>query len=363
LKQGRIDQNYVSFRADAGFALAAGFSNPYRIDGGPMNTRSTSISRRTSLIALAMSAALIPIAFQNCAEPLPDLAQYTSPSQSDAEALPLILSTSADLIDPSQNAQLTAEGGISPYTFAVTSGGGSVNSTGLFSPPNNAVTCVIEVTDAKGTKASKSISVVTSLTVSNTPSAPSVTDFVTVNAAGGSPPYAVTIISGTGTINGTTFSPAASPGSSNLRITDNTGQVRMLTITTTAPAITPVYRFDYNGEMFFSTKADGNGAVSFGYTARGQVFKLFTNQSPNTLPLYRCTYTPDPYYSYLSRTTACAVDFSLDGIAGYFSSAVRPNTSVLYGAAPTAVYAGYFSLNMTEISGFGTVTPVGYAPN
>ncbi len=328
-----------------------------------MNIRSTSISRLASLIVLIVSITLIPIAFQNCAEPLPDLAQYTSPSQSDAEALPLTLSINTDLIDPGRNAQLTAEGGISPYSFAVISGGGSINSTGLFSPPNNAATCVIEVTDATGTKASKSISVVTSLTVSNTPSTPSVTDFVTVNAAGGSPPYAVTIISGTGTLNGTTFSPAASPGSSNLRITDNTGQVRLLTITTTSPAITPIYRFDYNGEMFFSTNADGNGAVGLGYTARGQVFKLFTNQSPNTLPLYRCTYTQDPYYSYLSRTSACAEDFSLDGIAGYFSSVARPNSSVLYSAAPTQIYAGYFSLNMNEISSFGTVAPVGYAPN
>lgn len=66
---------------------------------------------------------------------------------------PVVLTVSDDSIGFGQTTQFTATGGKSPYTFSVTSGGGSIDTDGTYTAPSGSgsASATILVTDSRYT--------------------------------------------------------------------------------------------------------------------------------------------------------------------------------------------------------------------
>lgn len=157
-----------------------------------------------------------------------------------------LIAASATLAENSMD-QFTASGGVPPYTFSVSFGGGTINpSTGLYTATaTTSSTVEVEVTDSSGDTAFGTLSVTSgsgsslTLTPASASVLPSGTDQVT--ASGGTAPYTYYVATGSGTINSTTglFTAPATAESDSLVVQDAAGNLAYATITVSTTA-TPV---------------------------------------------------------------------------------------------------------------------------
>jgi len=137
----------------------------------------------------------------------------------------------------------TASGGTAPYTFAVSSGGGIIDSsTGQFTAPGVESRVVVEVTDSAKKIAAATVSVLAALTI--TPAGTSVGASTTTvfSAKGGRSPYAFSVVSGSGTIDSSSgsYTAPAAPGSAVIKVLDTDGNSAQTTVTINpALAMTP----------------------------------------------------------------------------------------------------------------------------
>lgn len=137
----------------------------------------------------------------------------------------------------------TTTGGVTPVTFSIASGLGSVNaSSGLYTAPVSPGSAVVKATDAAGNTSTATVSIFSSLGISPTSIELAVNNSTTFSAAGGSSPYTFSVLSGSGIINASSgiFTASSSAGSVTIRVTDSLGSTADSLVTVNAAlAISP----------------------------------------------------------------------------------------------------------------------------
>ncbi len=116
-----------------------------------------------------------------------------------------------------------ATGGVSPYTYSILSGGGTINSsTGLFTAPVTAGTSVIKVQDTIANSITATITIVSTLTISPQTLKLPVFSTATFSAVLGTAPYSYSIFSGTGSVVAAAgvYTGGTVAGSDTVRVTD-----------------------------------------------------------------------------------------------------------------------------------------------
>ena len=137
----------------------------------------------------------------------------------------------------------TGSGGVSPYTYSIPSGGGSINSsTGAYTAPASNGSATIQVTDSLGNTATAAVTITTTLGISPSSVTLAVNNTRTFAATGGTSPFTFSILSGGGTINSSSglYTAPATSGSATVRVTDSLGATANATVTINAAlAISP----------------------------------------------------------------------------------------------------------------------------
>jgi hypothetical protein len=159
---------------------------------------------------------------------------------------PLVANQPAATIGGGTSLLISAAGGQGPFTYTVTSGGGSVDASGHFTAPATAGTSVVSITDSLGSSAVVTITinpplVISPASVTLTASSGQSTPFVGTN---GIPPYQYSVVSGSGTVNAQgIYTVGSVSGVSVVQVTDGQGttvnaQVRALRIRVNAAVFT-----------------------------------------------------------------------------------------------------------------------------
>jgi hypothetical protein len=137
---------------------------------------------------------------------------------------PIGVSPSSIILLTGGTFDFTASGGISPYSYSVFSGGGSINAAGRYTAPGTPGVATIRVQDDAGLTADASVVIVNIGPLSISPASVtveqnSVFDFLT---SGGTPQYSYTIFSGSGSVNSSTgeYMAPSALGNETVRVTD-----------------------------------------------------------------------------------------------------------------------------------------------
>lgn len=183
----------------------------------------------------------------------------------------------------------TALKGLPPYTFSITSGGGSINAaSGSFTAPTSAGTTVVRVTDSLNQTASATITVYEALLISPLSASIATSQTQNLSATGGVPPYTYSLMSGTGSVQTgpDSYVAAATTTTAKVKVTDNLGNFSIGTInvvgavtispTTLTLAVNETRTFSGLGgstPYTFSVQSGGGSvnASSGAYTAPGSV--------------------------------------------------------------------------------------------
>ncbi|MCK5736013.1 MAG: hypothetical protein KAH21_06015, partial [Spirochaetaceae bacterium] len=150
---------------------------------------------------------------------------------------PLSLIPSAVTLSTNDVYFFVSLGGIPPYTYKVTAGRGSIDPvTGKFNALGTAGSSTIEVKDAADYTDSADVTIREGLVIiPQTVSVPA-NNNVAFSASGGTAPFSFIMESGTGSIDtGGFYTASGSTGIDKVRVTDNSGNSRIATVTITAP--------------------------------------------------------------------------------------------------------------------------------
>ena len=198
------------------------------------------------------------------------------------------LSATADNTSLAVNATTNVKGtgGTAPYSYFVSSGGGTIDaSTGSFVAPSSASTVSIGVKDDTGKTVYVSLTV-NSTGTSSPSSYPAITTTtssvlgggtLTLNASGGLSPYTFAIVSGAGSISGSTYT-ADKPTANEtveVQVTDsnaNTGTYSFTVVAATTLTATSKVWADYQVGMtfdHFATSLDGAEYPEFVFFGTG----------------------------------------------------------------------------------------------
>ena len=162
----------------------------------------------------------------------------------------------------------SATGGTGPFVYSIVSGGGSINGTsGLFTAPATAGTTVVRVTDSLSATANASVTINVALAIAPSSVTKAISSTHTFSATGGVSPYVYSIVSGGGSINGTTglFTAPATAGTTVVRVTDSLSNISNSTVTiVSALTITPVTKTLAVNNVF--TFAGSGGQVPYTYS-------------------------------------------------------------------------------------------------
>ena len=184
---------------------------------------------RNSMRIIALSAyALATVLLQACSQPLQPNTDTTKVTESSSS---LTIWSNASTLAPSSSTTVGASGGTTPYTFYISSGGGSVGATsGAFLAPSSTGTVVVGVQDATGATATTTITISSSSSDSSgtlslsIPSAILGNQSLSLAATGGISPYTYLVVAGSGTISGTSFTPTnSSQATVTIQATDASG--------------------------------------------------------------------------------------------------------------------------------------------
>ncbi len=180
-----------------------------------------------------MSIAFAALAMVSCSPKglnLPSQTSITARSNSN-----LVLSATSNNVSAGSTIPLQVSGGVPPYTFAVLSGGGSLVTSPLsYTAPYFASSVVLSVTDFAGSTNTLDLNVVPGAAISVTSTATNLkpAQMALLQASGGSPPYAFTIASGSGSVDiSGMFVAGSTPGLTTVNVSDTAGNVTSVNIT------------------------------------------------------------------------------------------------------------------------------------
>ncbi|MGZ3770934.1 MAG: hypothetical protein ACXVCP_15000, partial [Bdellovibrio sp.] len=147
----------------------------------------------------------------------------------------LDLTADVENIEVGGHVNFTASGGLSPYTFSIVTGSGSLAANGadkvVLTAGLNAGIVQVEVKDAIGNRVSKYVQVLTKLTPTPQTLNLKVNQQYNFGAQGGLSPYNFSLVSGSGTI--TTdglYKASASASTDKIKVTDSVGNTSEATI-------------------------------------------------------------------------------------------------------------------------------------
>lgn len=159
------------------------------------------------------------------------------PSVSSLEITPSIVSKYV-----SSTQQFVASGGVTPYSFSILSGGGSVSDSGLYTAPSSATVTTLRVSDSAG--AVRDALIIVEVEISLTPAnrKANVSSTFQFSTNGGVPPYSYSVTSGTSTINSSgIFVASSTPEIATVRVTDSNSVFAEATVDVgNGPIISPV---------------------------------------------------------------------------------------------------------------------------
>ncbi len=150
----------------------------------------------------------------------------------------LTLSPNSATVGAGTAQSMAAAGGVPPYSYAVVSGGGSINaSTGAFAAPSSGGTTVVQVTDSKGATARSTLTIAAVGFAHATEAVDS--GSTTVHAAsGGAPPYTYQVTAGGGIVDGAgKFTAPVGPVLVTLGVTDSKGATAQESLTVNPPLV------------------------------------------------------------------------------------------------------------------------------
>jgi hypothetical protein len=148
-------------------------------------------------------------------------------------ATPLNISPTSAVVIGGNTVQFTATGGLTPYTYSLTQGVGSISQSGLFSAPVVEGTSRIRLTDAMGQTQNVNIDIIAPLTVPSESIITTVQKIQTISPNGGKTPYFFSMQSGAGTINASgIYTAPTTPGTDVIKVTDSSGlgQQKLITV-------------------------------------------------------------------------------------------------------------------------------------
>ncbi len=146
----------------------------------------------------------------------------------------LQISPASQSLSLNQTQMFTSTGGVSPFTFSLVSGAGTVDAnSGLYTAPASPGSATIRVTDSRGNSSNASVNIYGALGISPTTLELAVNNIFTFSAAGGVGPYSFSVFSGTGVINASTgvYTAPASSGVATIRVTDSLGATASASVT------------------------------------------------------------------------------------------------------------------------------------
>lgn len=148
----------------------------------------------------------------------------------------LVISPSSQSLGLNATRAFSTTGGVTPITFSVASGLGTVDSSGLFTAGSSPGTSVVRATDSRGNTSNATVNVYGALGISPTSETVAVNNTIAFSAGGGVGPYTYSIFSGSGSINATTgfFTAPAGAGSTTVRVTDSLGATSNALVTVNA---------------------------------------------------------------------------------------------------------------------------------
>lgn len=184
------------------------------------------------------------------------------------------------------NQTFTASGGVSPLTYSVASGSGSINSSsGFYAAPATAGSAVVRVIDSLGNTSDANVSIFSALGISPASSNLAVNNTQNFSAAGGTGPYVFSIFSGTGTINSSTgdYTASVSAGTDTIRVTDSLGGTADAAVTINAGlAISPTSQTTLTNSTI--TFSNSGGASPFVYSVVSGTGSVDPNTGNYTAP-------------------------------------------------------------------------------
>ena len=154
---------------------------------------------------------------------------------------PLQISPALVIIPVSTTQQFAASFGLPPYSYTVQSGGGTINSTGLFTAPVSGGTSVVRVTDTMNNFATATVQSIATFVVSPLSTNMITNQNLSINASGGLAPYQYTILSGGGSVSAAgVYTAGPTAESVQLRVQDGIDQIKTVSINVVEPlTLTP----------------------------------------------------------------------------------------------------------------------------
>lgn len=256
----------------------------------------------------------------------------------------LTLTPQNPTVSPGASVTFSTSGGVSPYTYYVTSGSGTFNGA-VYTAPSTPEIDQVTVTDSSGLMAVTTVTVSTSSGTSssalqvnpvayllNLTIAPGAS--LTFTTSGGTAPYSYSVVSGNGSFNGDVYTAPATSETDEIQVKDSSGlsTTSSVIVSTTANGIVPVYRFYLasTGEHFYSLSP--TEGITAGFSLEGLSFDVFSSDTdPGAMALlYRCfeTSLPDGMH-FISDLPGCE-GYTTEGTYGYVYTSQASATAPLY---------------------------------
>ena len=190
---------------------------------------------------------------------------------SSADIEPLAISPTAVTVLTTSSVTFSASGGVTPYTFSVSAGLGTIgSSTGVYNAGAIAGAATVRVTDAAGSTSEAAVTISATGVLAITPPTvdlPTNTS-ITFNAVGGTPAYTYSIVAGTGSIVAGTgvFTAPGLADTTTVRVTDSLAATSDATVTITAAGvlnIVPSAITLYTNSVYTFTAAGGTAPYTY----------------------------------------------------------------------------------------------------
>jgi hypothetical protein len=230
---------------------------------------------------------------------------------------PLVANQPTATIGGGTSLLVGAAGGQGPFTYKVTSGGGSVDASGHFTAPATAGTSVVSITDSLGSSTLVTITINPPLSISPASATLTASSGQTTRLVGmnGIPPYQYSVASGSGTVSAQgLYTVGTVSGVSTVQVTDGQG--------TTATAQVRALRIRVNAAVF-TTATDGTNLYVGG---------RFSAVNPYSAPRLAIV-------DQASGNLATACDLGTGFLGGYVAANVTVGNSI-YAAGDFNQYRG-----------------------